>query len=281
MRGVMAAVGLVFACTTPWFKKSGWRRFYQYLATIRPNEFRCMNYGFADSEPIELEASEEHERFGLQLYHHVASAVDIRDREVLEIGCGRGGGLNYVKKYLKPKKATGLDLSANAVALARRRFGTEGLEFVTGDAGNLPFAADSFDCVINVESAFCYPSRQRFYKEVHRVLRTGGHFLYADIIEKKSKVDLLNEELERIGFTLIRKETINSNVTRALDLDSARRKEAIDSMYRFFPIRFAIYVFTGVKDSFVYKQIRSGNTPYICYAARKGTHTARTCSVTA
>jgi ubiquinone/menaquinone biosynthesis C-methylase UbiE len=45
---------------------------------------------------------------------------------------------------------------------------------VHGDAENLPFPQVSFDAVINVESAHCYGSIERFLAEVHRVLRPGG-----------------------------------------------------------------------------------------------------------
>ena len=49
-----------------------------------------------------------------------------------------------------------------------------------GDAQNLPFPDESFDAVINVEASHIYPNFERFLGEVARVLRPGGHFLYAD-----------------------------------------------------------------------------------------------------
>ena len=55
-----------------------------------------------------------------------------------------------------------------------------GLTFVQGDAQKLPFSAQSLDAVINVEASHCYPNFPGFLAEVARVLRPGGHFLYAD-----------------------------------------------------------------------------------------------------
>ena len=49
-----------------------------------------------------------------------------------------------------------------------------------GNAESLPFADESFDAVINVEASHGYPDFPRFLAEVARVLRPGGHFLYAD-----------------------------------------------------------------------------------------------------
>ena len=55
------------------------------------------------------------------------------------------------------------------------------MDFVHGDAEKLPFPDQSFDAVINVESSGAYPHFSRFLAEVARVLRPGGHFLYADL----------------------------------------------------------------------------------------------------
>jgi ubiquinone/menaquinone biosynthesis C-methylase UbiE len=52
---------------------------------------------------------------------------------------------------------------------------------VQGDAENLPFDDESFDAVINIEASHLYPQLPRFLAEVARVLRPGGHFLYADL----------------------------------------------------------------------------------------------------
>jgi fatty-acid O-methyltransferase len=57
---------------------------------------------------------------------------------------------------------------------ARRHAEGSAVELVHGDAENLPFPQVSFDAVINVESAHCYGSIERFLAEVHRVLRPGG-----------------------------------------------------------------------------------------------------------
>src|SRR5258708_19594708 len=77
-------------------------------------------------------------------------------------------------------------MSVEATALARRQPGEESaVEFVGGDAENLPFAKASFDVVINVESAHCYGSIDRFLAEVHRVLRSSGRLAFADFVSER------------------------------------------------------------------------------------------------
>jgi cyclopropane fatty-acyl-phospholipid synthase-like methyltransferase len=58
---------------------------------------------------------DEAERFSYQLYHLVASGFktlnNLAGLHVLEVGSGRGGGLCYVFRYLKPASAFGVDYS--------------------------------------------------------------------------------------------------------------------------------------------------------------------------
>ena len=166
-------------CRVPLLKKKLWRAWYNYLArAIRAPDWCFMNYGFADRESsyLQLEPGDEQDRYCIQLYRHVAGAVDLTRRNVLEVGSGRGGGASFVKRYLNPARVTGVDLCESAVDFSMSRHRVEGLHFRVGDAEHLPFDNESFDVVINVESSHCYPRLSTFFLEVRRVLKLGGHF---------------------------------------------------------------------------------------------------------
>ncbi len=140
------------------------------------------NFGYEEDPPmgLPLAASDEPNRYGIQLYHLVAAQVDLRGKRVLEVSCGAGGGASYIVRTLGPASYTGLDLNPASVDFCRRRHRLPGLDFVQGDAEDLPFADETFDAVINVEASHQYPRIDRFLTEVARVLRPGGHFLYTD-----------------------------------------------------------------------------------------------------
>src|ERR1017187_10440928 len=139
----------------PFFRRLVWPPIYEGFAKLFPvEEWVCMNYGYADdSLKLNLEGDDEISRYPLQLYHATASQIDcIKNKDVLEVGCGRGGGASYIKRYLNPTTVTGMDLSKNAISFSSQRHKIEGLKFVAGNAENLPFDNESFDVVINVES---------------------------------------------------------------------------------------------------------------------------------
>jgi SAM-dependent methyltransferase len=257
-------------CGLPGFKKRLWRAWYEYLAGAhRAPEWTFMNYGYAASEAqtLELAAADEPDRHWIQLYDHVAGAVDLNGRMVLEVGSGRGGGSSFIKRYMRTVRMIGVDLSKNAVEFSRAMHRIDGLEFRIGDAENLAFNDCSFDAVINVESSHCYPSFEKFLFEVRRVLRPGGHFLYADFRDRGT-VELWRNTLRSSELAVLREIDITPNVVAALDQDSDRKIELID---RLIPsiLRPSFLDFAAVRGSALFEAFRSGRLVYMSFVLRK------------
>jgi len=98
---------------------------YIRLAAIdRDADMLLMNYGWAaldENQPrLELLPEDEKDRYCIQLYHRTAAAIDLRGLDVLEVGCGRGGGASYIQRYLAPHSMTGLDRTAPGIRFCKR-----------------------------------------------------------------------------------------------------------------------------------------------------------------
>ena len=167
----------------PFFGKTTGKFLFPFLTRGRADEMLFINWGYEEDPPmaVPLSASDEPDRFCIQLYHRTASQVDLSGKRVLEVSCGHGGGSSYLLRALRPASYTGLDLNRVGIDFCRNRHNLAGLDFVQGDAENLPFDDESFDAVINIEASHLYPQFPRFLAEVARVLRPDGHFLYADL----------------------------------------------------------------------------------------------------
>ena len=133
------------------------------------------NFGYEEDPPmgLTLAAADEPNRYGIQLYHVTAAQVDLTGKRVLEVSCGAGGGASYIMRNLGPAAYTGLDLNPASVDKCRARHNLSGLDFVQGDAEDLPFPDQSFDAVINVEASHQYPHFPRFLAEVNSLIRYG------------------------------------------------------------------------------------------------------------
>ncbi|MET4697590.1 SAM-dependent methyltransferase [Constrictibacter sp. MBR-5] len=209
---------------------------YDFLTRLdRKGEVVFLNHGFApdgaDRMDIGLLPEDEAERYAIQLYHHAASpadgSVDWAGKDALEAGCGRGGGASYVARYLKPRSLVGLDIAGKAIEHCRRRHTAPNLSFRQGDAQALPFPDESFDIVLNVESSGSYPDKAAFFAEVARVLRPGGHFLFADY-RRLDAMRKLRRQLAAMPLTPVSEQDISDNVRRGLLLDDAHKRALID-----------------------------------------------------
>jgi ubiquinone/menaquinone biosynthesis C-methylase UbiE len=102
-------------------------------------------------------------------------------RRILDIACGTGEQVQMLAGA--GVSATGIDLSPAmlAKALSGRR---QGPSFLLGDAGDLPFAAASFDCV-SISLALHemdYPMSVRVVKEALRVISNDGKLIFFDYL---------------------------------------------------------------------------------------------------
>jgi len=250
------------------------RQWYETMSSIdRDADMIFMNYGWASLEPgrqpLQLRPEDETNRYCIQLYHRVAAAVDLRDKAVLEVGCGRGGGASYVARYLAPRAMTGLELASKAVAFCQQYYASvPNLRFVQGSAEDLQFPDDSLDAVINVESSHCYNHIERFFSGVYRVLRPGGFFLYVDH-RLAPEVEGWRQQLLAPGFRLLEEEDVSPNVVRSLELDDARKRALIDKKVPGL-LRNIFHEFAGMQGSrSQYATLRSGEKRYIRFLLQK------------
>ncbi|CAN5235991.1 hypothetical protein BH20ACT20_BH20ACT20_02570 [soil metagenome] len=103
-------------------------------------------------------------------------------REVLDLGCGTGTLAIAMARAAGRARITGIDGDAEILDIARRKEGSEGIDFVTGLADALPFDDGSFDRVVcslllhHLEPAV----KRAALAEARRVLRRGGRLHVAD-----------------------------------------------------------------------------------------------------
>jgi ubiquinone/menaquinone biosynthesis C-methylase UbiE len=230
LAGVLAArAWLQRAKATHGRRRALWERLYGLdWGSVSTN-----NYGFS---PAEGDGPERHQ---FQMYAEHLKALRASGRltghtRLLEVSCGRGGGLAHlVARWPGTVEAVGLDLSENALAACRTTHGHfDNLGFKRGSALALPFPDGSFDVVLNVEASNDYGDYAGFFAEVARVLRPGGTFLYCD----SRKAEMAGEVARMLGEAGLAGEfrDITDNVLAACRADSARRERLIRSQAPWF-----------------------------------------------
>lgn len=96
------------------------------------------------------------------------------DDEVLDVACGTGNAT--IPAALAGATATGVDITPELFEDGRRRAAEAGveIEWVEGDAEELPFGDESFDVVLSTFGCMFAPDHQAAASEIARVLRPGG-----------------------------------------------------------------------------------------------------------
>ncbi len=225
-----------------------------------------MNYGYFryDFKP-QLSQEDEKERFPIHLYHYLCSKSSVKNVRVLEVGCGRGGGADYIVRTFSPKEYYALDISPTAIQLCNNFYNIDNLSFHEGSADKLPFDSQFFDIVINVESSHCYPNFHKFLSEVKRVLKPEGQLLITDFRSRSEFSDF--DKLIHENFEIISYEDITNNILLALDKMSEKRKKQI----KYFLPNFLSDIsssFAGIKGSELYESFVKKELVYHMYTLK-------------
>eukprot|EP00922_Rhytidocystis_sp_ex-Travisia-forbesii_P031199 GHVS01046028.1.p1 GENE.GHVS01046028.1~~GHVS01046028.1.p1 ORF type:complete len:333 (+),score=51.80 GHVS01046028.1:31-1029(+) len=217
--------------------------------------------------------------YALVLSQAQVHAGGLKDKEVLEVGCGRGGGCIVLHGLEKPKKYTGVDLCEAGVLRCRvmidrqKQFRDNDISFCVGDSMALERAvkASSQDIVFNVESSHCYPDFLKFLTEVHKVLKPDGIFLWCDL-QVPFYVNQIKYAMNYAGLKIVSFENISENVARSLKHGSLEELEAVyrDGINkRPFIKRWLCTIFWNLFAQMVPKQLVAGKFCYHMVCCKK------------
>jgi phthiocerol/phenolphthiocerol synthesis type-I polyketide synthase E len=253
--------------------KANRKRFYDAVNTqldamvYGPFSF-FLNYGYVPNLSPQYSKIELPNRYmnknSVRLVLELIGDCDLKDKRILDVGCGRGGTVFVIKQFFQPLSVQGIDLSPNAIASCRANHQYDNVRFDEGDAENLPFDTEQFDVVTNVESSHNYPNLSEFYAEVFRVLASGGYFLYTDCFLEESNAERL-ALLERSGLTMELERDITANVLLSCDEVARNRIDA----YGAGNDPELLNNFLAVPGSQTYEEMRSGRSSYRIYRLRK------------
>jgi ubiquinone/menaquinone biosynthesis C-methylase UbiE len=168
----------------------------------------------------------------------MTQASFISSDHLLDVCSGVGGPARYIS-WKSGCRVTGLDLTASRVAgaieLTEAARMSERVDFVQGNALEMPFDDHSFTCVIGQEAFAHIPNKQQLISECARVLKPHGRMVFSDIMShqtlSKDNADRLFEGmrfseiatlqdykswLASAGFTKVQTTDLSSEWTRIL-----------------------------------------------------------------
>jgi ubiquinone/menaquinone biosynthesis C-methylase UbiE len=131
-------------------------------------------------------------RQALRPRHEVFSRRDQRRLRLLDVGCGTGRGLDFIKQAWLRLTTVGLDMSEAYVAEARRHLKRWcWINFIIANGEAIPLEAESQDVVTSIFMLHELPLsvRRSVFGEFARVLKRGGRLVVVDSLQLADEPD--------------------------------------------------------------------------------------------
>jgi ubiquinone/menaquinone biosynthesis C-methylase UbiE len=138
---------------------------------------------------VEGEFLKRYNKKTLEHWYSVYPAIikeigNIRDKKVIDIGCGNGSFTNALAQ-LGAERVIGIDISEEWINYCKKTFSIKNLEFYLADASNLErFEPTSLDVAFLNFVLLHVPKKkkiEKIFSEVYRVLKIEGDFIIGEV----------------------------------------------------------------------------------------------------
>lgn len=185
--------------------------------TCVPDDTFFMNDGYCDFDinnmplSVDLKLTDKFLKWKYQvnLYNKIINLTDIKNKDIdiLDIACGRGGGVSFYKEILNFKNVYGVDINPHHIELCKKN--CKNISFYTTSAVELPFSNNSMDIITCVEADSYFRPYENYLQEVYRILKDDGVFIQTSPYLYQVKFKILKY------FKIIKIEDITNKVGMA------------------------------------------------------------------
>lgn len=173
-----------------------------------------------------------------------------KNETILDLGCGRGVDTIQASLLTGPKGIVhGLDITKAMIDKAQLNaveLGIQNVIFTLGDIEALSYEDESFNsvmssCVINHAK-----SKVQVYREIYRVLKSGGKFVISDAVTKYPLPEEVKNDpvswAECFGGSITEKEYLESIKSAGFDnIEILKRREYVKNGYDFISLTLLAY----------------------------------------
>ncbi len=110
---------------------------------------------------------------------------DVSNGRVIELGCGRGAGVEIILDVFRPATVEAFDFDPDQVHLARLRLEQRyhsRVRVYEGSATKIPSPDDCFDAVFDFGALHHIPDNDTALREIARVLKYEGRFFFMELL---------------------------------------------------------------------------------------------------
>jgi ubiquinone/menaquinone biosynthesis C-methylase UbiE len=143
----------------------------------------------------------------VEFYEHLTFLEP--EQKLLDLCCGDGFDANTYKQ--KGLEVSGIDASEKLISIATKNY--KGIDFSVGLAEELPYHNESFDVVTSKYSIMTSSDMDPIFNEVHRVLKSGGYFVYLMTHPFRQYFEKRSEKANYFKQEIVTCNILNNSVT--------------------------------------------------------------------
>jgi len=108
-----------------------------------------------------------------------AEKIDLRNKVILDAGCGAGHGMEIIHKFYSPSELYAFDVLPNEVALAQKK--NIPAKVFLGNILNTNLPDEKFDAIFVFEVLHHVPKWREALIELNRIMKPGGALLVIEL----------------------------------------------------------------------------------------------------
>lgn len=177
-----------------------------------------LNHGYA---PAYEEFNDVNFKHQLSLYKKAVEHLDLNNKSILEVGCGRGGGSKWIADTFNVQMY-GCDITPANIAVCKINE-KENLQYTVSAAEDISYKPESMDAIFSIEASQAFQDIDLFFEKAHKSLKSNGSITMVDMYpidhsNRNKTMRKLDEYIRSVSafFKDIKIEIITDNVKQAL-----------------------------------------------------------------
>lgn len=171
----------------------------------------CINFGYWELVSLPISKSQRIDS-QKRLYEKAFEYIPKKCKKALEVGCGRGHGVNWLRQ--SGIDTYGVDILKEQIEVCKKNYPQIHSKFNVGKSHDLPFQDACMEVIYSVEAAQHFPSFAKFCNESCRVLKKNGlliitTYFFLDRSDKKFISELIPNDIAGFDQAITVEEALN------------------------------------------------------------------------
>jgi len=221
-----------------------------YNDLFKDHDMDFINIGYYPINKI-LNEKNNSLNFNASLYLYALKNIKTQNKNILDLGCGRGGGTRIYKKYFDFNRVYGLDFNEYSINYCKTK--NNNIEYSFQSLNNFSYSFQ-FDIITMIESTWKINNYDTFSDSIKKYLSSDGVFVCLDFFTQEHNNNFIKFTNQ---FNFVKTIDITENAIKACKMQMDELKNNSDEISKFL-------LYKHIDNYEAFKDKNSKYLKYIC-----------------